>query len=207
MHGSSPEVYIKHAIWLAHRLLGDMFHHYPEEFSRTSGQSTNPRAVREFWAGAAVTADPRLVNHPLLQKPNYQNMCVPIGIHADGVPFKKADPGSSLKVRVARSMPYGGRDRRACLVCPCCACRGRLACSRTTIPDPHSKRRVATLQVTSWFSLLGEGESTIDTHFLWDAVPSGFACKQKQHGCDTDDVRMKVKAPQNATHLTYLRLE
>ncbi len=64
-----------------------------------SGTISNPWALEEFWDGASMDEDPRLVKHPLRDK-SYRAFCLPIGIHADGVPVKKADPGASLKVGV-----------------------------------------------------------------------------------------------------------
>ena len=48
------------------------------------------------------------------------------------------------------------------------------------------------MKVTSWTALLGTGESTWDTHFVWDAVPSGMSCKWSKHAVDTDEIRLKV---------------
>ena len=50
----------------------------------------------------------------------------------------------------------------------------------------------ASLSVTAWSSLLGQGESTWDVVFLWDAVPSKMECTRGKHGVDTDELRFQV---------------
>ena len=128
---------------LAHELLGAMFDHWPDELNgRLLGQASSLNALFGFWQNAHED-DPRLTHHPLKGFPNYKVECIPIGIHADGVPYKKGGPGASLKV-------------------------------------------------TSWSSLLGTGENTWDTHYVWDCTPSGMGCKLNEHGVDSDEMRFQV---------------
>lgn len=110
---------------------------------RILGTAGDPANLEKFWQGAHMDTDPRLQRHPLRNNEMFHKLCVPCGLHGDAVPYKKAEPGASLKV-------------------------------------------------TSWTSLLGQGGSTWDTHFLWDAVPSGFGCKAEKHGVDTEYLRTIV---------------
>jgi hypothetical protein len=59
---------------------------------------------------------------------------------------------------------------------------------KKTLPSPS-------LGICSWSSLLGVGENSIDTNFLYDVQPTKMACRASRHnGLDTLSCRMDIMA-------------
>lgn len=68
---------------LPHELFSAIYHSYPGAWKESILPDTG--RIPEFWQG--VRSHPQLEGHPLLKRQNYQNLCIPIGIHGDGVPI------------------------------------------------------------------------------------------------------------------------
>jgi hypothetical protein len=81
---------------LASDMVHTMYTYYPEEFQkRILGGS--PEKLVKFWNQVRVD-DPRLIRHPLRERPDFVEKCFPVGTHSDGVPYKKSGIGQSLLV-------------------------------------------------------------------------------------------------------------
>ncbi len=70
------------SMMLPHELFSAMYHHYPGAFrDKLVGP---PDALQSFWR--AMQETPRLRSHPVRDRPDYMEKCVPISCHGDGTP-------------------------------------------------------------------------------------------------------------------------
>jgi hypothetical protein len=76
--GTKPQAFL-----LPHAMFADMYHNYPEHWR----QHVLPSATElgKFWA--AVESHPQMISHPVKDRTGFQQLCVPIGLHGDGVPM------------------------------------------------------------------------------------------------------------------------
>eukprot|EP00969_Alexandrium_andersonii_P329853 14577100-Alexandrium_andersonii.AAC.1 len=64
-------------------MFASLYKNYPDMFkTRLLGGSVDN--IKAFWK--SQVKHPALPGHPLLRKANYQERCVPLGLHGDSVP-------------------------------------------------------------------------------------------------------------------------
>ena len=89
-------VEIKVPYILASDILYTFYHFYREEFNRRFlGGSV--AELKKFWDGLRPD-DPRLQAHPLRRDSCFPTRCIPMGVHGDGVPYKKSGIGMTIYV-------------------------------------------------------------------------------------------------------------
>ena len=71
------------SVILPHLLFASIYEHYKETWA--SAIASTPQRMKEFWQSQAN--HPQMENHPILQRPDHQSRCVPIGFHGDEVPL------------------------------------------------------------------------------------------------------------------------
>lgn len=82
---SLATVTVKAGIFLPHLLFSALQDY--DGFDSLFGTSH----IQEFWQGVTKTNDPRLHQHPMLAKSQWQSKCIPIFIFGDGVEFQTRD--------------------------------------------------------------------------------------------------------------------
>ena len=95
-------VYENVSILLASDLIHSFYNFYPAAFN-DSFLGGGPEHVAEYWRQVNPN-DPRLISHPLRKNPLFAQFCVPLGIHGDGVPWKKSGVGQSLNMSTVFSL-------------------------------------------------------------------------------------------------------
>ena len=75
---------VSHPILLPHEVFAAIFEHYPDVFHNSlCGGTKNPTA--KFWS--SMDGHPQYVDHPVKLRDNHHDKCIPITLHADGVPI------------------------------------------------------------------------------------------------------------------------
>ena len=69
------------AVFHPHMMLATMESY--EEFDAVF----TPDKLQAFWQGVVASGDPRLIHHPMVLIPNWQQLFVPVFIHGDGVEY------------------------------------------------------------------------------------------------------------------------
>eukprot|EP00969_Alexandrium_andersonii_P303175 13401228-Alexandrium_andersonii.AAC.1 len=65
----------------------DLFHDHRARFDELLfGGTYDPDTLKGFWKHVAMSKDPRLANHPMIQRANWAEKAIPISLHGDGVP-------------------------------------------------------------------------------------------------------------------------
>ena len=84
---SSEEVEVQAGMFLPHMMFANLGKYSHEQFSNMFCLSK----LESFWTGALATNDDRFHEHPMLSFPSWQEKCVPLFMHADGVEFQSRD--------------------------------------------------------------------------------------------------------------------
>jgi hypothetical protein len=73
---------------LPHVMFHHLFVHHKAHFNELFlGQVAGGASrVLEFWQGVAQRRDPRVQNHPMMTRPGWHNLAIPISLHGDAVP-------------------------------------------------------------------------------------------------------------------------
>ena len=75
---------VSHPILLPHEMFAALFEHYPHVFNNTiCGGASNPPS--KFWRSMAD--HPQYQDHPAKLRANHIDKCIPLTLHADGVPI------------------------------------------------------------------------------------------------------------------------
>ena len=67
---------------LPHEMFAAIFKHYPEQFRQRILPDTT--RLHEFWD--EMQSHPQMLGHPVQERTDYKNKCIPISLHGDGVP-------------------------------------------------------------------------------------------------------------------------
>ena len=84
---TSEEVPEQAAIFLPHMMFANLGAYSYEHFSNMFCLNK----LQSFWLSALATRDDRFHQHPMMASPDWQEKCVPIFLHADGVEFQSRD--------------------------------------------------------------------------------------------------------------------
>lgn len=84
---SSKETVENCAVFLPCLHIHALSQHYPHNFENMFSVGK----TRRFWERVQASGDPKLVGHPMLDIPNWQDVCIPLWIHGDGAEFQNRD--------------------------------------------------------------------------------------------------------------------
>lgn len=86
---TSKDALEKASLFLPHLMFSQIATNYPQVFSQLFGFGKGKLA--DFWTGVAQTGDDKLKGHPMTREPGWQDLCIPLFIHGDGVEYANTD--------------------------------------------------------------------------------------------------------------------
>lgn len=84
---TSKDALEKASIFLPHMMFYTLGQNYPSLFHELFDLGNQAA----FWQGVRKTGDEKLVNHPMSLEKDWENLCIPLYVHGDGVDFSNDD--------------------------------------------------------------------------------------------------------------------
>lgn len=86
---TSKDALEKASIFLPHMMFYTLGQNYPILFHQLFNLGKGNLAA--FWQGVKKTGDDKLVNHPMSLEKDWEDVCIPLYVHGDGVEFSNDD--------------------------------------------------------------------------------------------------------------------
>lgn len=120
-HRNRSIIAVTMRVLMPHLLFASLFLNYRGHFdtlflgvNQAEGHGSR---LREFWSGAAMRGDPRLVDHPMRQFEDWMDKNVPFSMHGDAVPVIRVGKPGRDSVRGFVVIKDGSANVTNCLTC------------------------------------------------------------------------------------------